>query len=103
MASGSAFPLGLSVTGELRGGRVEEGRPRSGGDGGKWPDRFIVSVAAGDDVFRIEAPDRESVDDVIPGAQQGDTVTLPVSVRAARGFVFYVLRGTAITPDDLTW
>lgn len=101
MASGSAM-LGLSVSGEFRGGRIEEGRPRQGGDG-KWPDRLIISVAAGDDLFRIEAPDRESVEAITGPIEVGAAVTIPVHVRAAKGYIFYVLRGTVATSDDLTW
>lgn len=101
MAAGSAN-LGLSVTGEFRGGRIEEGNPRQGGDG-KWPDRLIVSVAAGDDLFRIEARSREDVEAVTGAVEIGDTVTIPVHVRAAKGYIFYVLRGTVATADDLTW
>lgn len=98
-STGSGF-LGLTITGELRGGRVEEGRQRADGEG-RWPDRYVISLAAADDVFRVEFRDEESARDAVgASAQKGDTVTVPVSVRAAKGYVFYVARGAAPAADS---
>lgn len=103
MAAGVSIPPGLHVTGELRGGRLEEGRPRADGEG-KWPDRYILSIAAGDDLFRIECADENAARDAVGGdAMKGDTVTVAVNVRAAKGFVFYMLRGAAPAGEELSW
>lgn len=102
-STGSAF-LGLTITGELRGGRVEEGRQRADGDG-RWPDRYVISLAAADDTFRIEYRDEDAAREAVgASAQKGDTVTIPVSVRAAKGYVFYLGRGAAPAADsDYQW
>lgn len=99
MASTGSAILGLTITGELRGGRVEEGRQRADGEG-HWPDRYVLSVAAGDDVYRIECADEEAARQAVGAdAAKGDVVTVPVSVRAAKGYVFYRLRGSAPSLD----
>lgn len=103
MAQGSATAEGLVVHGELRGGRIEEGRPRSGGEG-NWPDRYIVSVLAGDETYRIEFRDEVTARSAVgESAAVGDVVAVPVSVRAAKGYVFYVARGAAPVEGDYSW
>lgn len=105
MATGSASVEGLTVTGELRGGRVEEGRDRQSGEG-RWPDRYILSVLAGDDTFRIECRDESAARALVgESAALGAQVTIPVLVRAAKGYVFYVARGGVEfgRGDELSW
>lgn len=100
---GSAPTLGLVINGELRGGRIEEGRPRSTGEG-SWPDRYLVSVLAGDDTFRVEFRDEASAKSAVgPDAGVGDAVSIPVSVRAAKGYVFYVARGAGPEEGSYSW
>lgn len=103
MANTGSALLGLTLTGELRGGRAEEGRPRPSGDG-NYPDRYVVSIAAGDDIFRVEYRDEEAARLAVGDtAAKGDTVTVPVGVRAAKGYVFYFGRGASASVDDLQW
>lgn len=104
-AMATSMPDGLVLTGALRGGRVEEGRPRASGDG-NWPDRYILTLEALDESYRIEFRDEDAARATVgESANVGDTVSVPVHVRAAKSFVFYVARGSAPAPgaDSLTW
>lgn len=111
MATGSANPAdGVYIRGTLRGGRVAEGRERPGGEG-RYPDKYQLSLAVGDDTYRIEYPDEQAARDAVeasnPGATAGDTITLPVGHRAgARGgaeaFIFWFGRGER-QESEVSW
>jgi hypothetical protein len=95
---------GLFVRGELLGVKREPGRPRPNGDG-NYPDRYKVGVRVGSEVFDVEYRDQYSADAMLsamnPGmTAKGDTVTLGVTVRTAKGYVFWVGEGEAAGGGD---
>jgi hypothetical protein len=95
---------GLFVTGELLGVKREPGRPRPNGDG-NYPDRYKVGVRVGPDVFDVEYRDQHTADAMLsamnPGmTSKGDTVTLGVRPRAAKGYVFWMGEGEAAGGGD---
>lgn len=89
----SAPPAGLVLTGNYLSGKVQEGR--DDGKGGRWPDRFIVTLLVGDRTVQVEYRDEKAAADAVATGAWGATgealfpVSLPVGVRAAKGFVFY--------------
>jgi hypothetical protein len=111
MASGSVPPDGLYLHGVLKGGKVNPGRERPGGDG-KYPDRYHLSVAVGDDTYRVEYADeaaaRAAVESENGAVSIGDRVTIPIGARAgARGgadaFIFWYGVGQRADTEPLAW
>ena len=109
MAQGSAQAEGMYLRGSLRGGAVVPGRERA--DGSRFPDSYRLHLEVGGEVVRIEyaaeADARAAVTAEAPDAQVGDSVALPVYVRAgarggAQAFVFYRGR-TGGAAEDVTW
>ncbi len=94
---------GLFVRGELLGVKREPGRPRPNGDG-NYPDRYKVGVRVGPEVFDVEYRDEHSavtsVATLNHGAVKGDTVTLVVRPRAAKGYVFWMGEGETAGGGD---
>jgi len=95
--------VGLFVRGELLGVKREPGRPRPNGDG-NYPDRYKVGVRVGPDVFDVEYRDQYSADAMVaalnPDASKGDTITLGVRPRAAKGYVFWMGEGETAGGGD---
>lgn len=89
---------GLFLEGDYLSSKVDPGRPRPNGEG-SYPDRFIVSVLAGEDsVFRVEYRDAAAAAralgiEAFDTLERGTQLRLAVGVRAAKGYAFYFGRG----------
>lgn len=81
--------LGLTLTGEFR--RAFQEEPREGSDGKTYPGRYKVRVLdAGDRTVDVEFKDQDRAVEVMGGMPEpGDVVSIPVGVRAAKGFAFF--------------
>lgn len=85
---------GLYLFGEYLGVKREAGKARANGDG-SWPDRYKVGMRVGGDVFDVEygsvlAAEAAlmTANDTMPA--KGDTASLTVRARAAKGYVFWM-------------
>lgn len=89
---------GLVLTGNYLSGKVDLGR--DDGKGGRWPDKFVVTLLVGDRTAQVEYRNEDAASAaIIEGSTDSDRheapdwtmlpVSLPVGVRAAKGFVFY--------------
>lgn len=87
----STLPDGLVLTGQFLSAKVQEGRDRP--DGGKYPDRFVVTVLVGDRTMQVEY-NSEANAALALGARPEDIppterISLNVGTRGAKGYVFY--------------
>lgn len=78
---------GLVLHGSFLSAKVQEGKPDD--KGGKWPDRYIVTILSGDRTIQVEYRDEATAKEAGAIKEPMARVKLPVGVRAAKGFVFY--------------
>ena len=83
---------GLHLTGEYRRAWQEEAREGTDANGNAkvYAGRFKVRLLVNDRTLDVEYRDEAAAADALGDAiERGDVVTLPVGVRAAKGYVFY--------------
>lgn len=80
-------PEGLQLTGEYR--RAWKEDDRTGDDGKVYAGRYKVRLLANDRTIDVEYRDEQSALDALNGAERGDVLTIPVGVRAAKGYTFF--------------
>lgn len=86
---------GLVLTGNYLSEKVQPGN--EDGKGGRWPDRYIVTVLVGDRTVQVEYRDEAAAKEALASGALEDhgpdmtmcPVRLAVGVRAAKGYVFY--------------
>lgn len=90
---------GLHLTGEYRRAWLTD--EREGDDGKKYPGRWKVRMLADDRTIDVEYKDEASFLEALDAAgydsdsapERGTVMSLPVGVRAAKGYVFFFGRG----------
>lgn len=84
---------GLTLTGEYR--RAWQEEDRTAADGKTYPGRFKVRVLANDRTVDVEFKNEGTALSILGGEepQRGELVSIPVGVRAAKGYVFFYGRG----------
>lgn len=83
------LPDGLTLSGKFLSTKVQHGKAIPDGDG-YYPDKFIVTVLAGDRTVQVEYRDEaaaQAAGAIAPAPME--PVVIPVGVRAAKGYVFY--------------
>ncbi len=80
---------GLQLTGEYRRAWKEDDRTATDGTGKVYAGRFKIRLLANDRTIDVEYRDEDSASHALGGAERGDVVTVPVGVRAAKGYTFF--------------